>query len=830
MKKVICIFCAFTMLFSLMPFDAIAATVLNEDVSIEAPINGNMETQAEATAVDGQLVGPNSAAALSDDKVDGKYSLRVTSVGQAETYTMVNSETFDINRFSTIELWVKPGVGASWVKFYTNSTLITCDKDGDGSFKVGTDLIGGKWNKVTLNLMNTASAITTGDDLAAESNANSVWLFDQVKSHNTAVTSLNLPGMVNGNTRINNGSLEFALNTSGTTFNAVPCVLTSANNTAYSSPLRGMLAGININSGFSNVSGASAPPTYTVPVSVGSIYDLTNDGKYIYYANSSNSNKLYKINIETGISTLVNSTANINKIAISPNGNMLTFTTSSYLYKIDIGASVVTQGIAVSGSVLYPLGINDSGHTLVSFSKTWDDVIYYDTTLESSSGFCSDITNNAYAYVTGSTSTTVDHKGIAYHFPNTAPTSTYNAGTPVSSLGINQNETGIFYTTADGIYLYTISTAATRKLNSAAYTILKVLDNDKLLMSGGHIYDPATDTMTTLSVTPVDSDSTGNILQTSSSVVYLDQESRSNKYLLSFDGKNTWYSYQGGTWTKVCTGNAPTKADMLSYGMTAAEVNALTKADFAPLYENGNEIYAVDVATLMISGSLTETPSIKSIKVITDREDCVSASGDTANPIYAAKSTAFSGSRWYQVNRIYPVEICPKEASYLYFIYADGKYQYYSGSQWVTETGTEIADLIADTESNWTALNAIGMSAAELRQIPQAALTAQLAGKDFSVVYCMKVADRSTANYCSKITVDYKEDLFTGTTYKLTITLDNGTVKSFTNLTDAQAENFMAWLNGKHTGVGQSFYRLADGAGSYFVNYYMIESVSVEAN
>ena len=823
MKKFICIFCALTMLFSLMPFDAIAATVLNEDVSIETPINGNMETQAEITAVDGQLVGPNSVAALSDDKVDGKHSLRVTSVGQSETYTMVNSDTFDINRFSTVELWVKPGVGASWVKFYTNSTLITCDKNGDGSFEVGTDLVGGKWNKVTLNLLSTASAITTGDDLAAESNANSVWLFDQVKSQNTAVTNLDLSGMVNGNTRINNGSLEFALNTDGTTFTAASCVLTSANNTAYSSPLRGMLAGISIDSGFSDVSGASATPTYTVPASVGSIYDITNDGKYIYYSNANAAKKIYRFDVETGVNSFVADYVP-EYMAVSPNGNYLAFATSSNIYRIDLITSTTTN--VASGSLIYSVCINNAGNIL--WGKYGYDYYLngtYVCSISASGGRVGDIIDDI-----GNSIYVCAHKRSASFVYITTPKTTVAANSEITSTGINRMESGVFYTTSSGIYLYTISTAATRKLNSSTYTILKVLDNDKLLLSGGHIYDPATDTMTTLSVTPVDSDSTGNILQTSSSIVYLDQESRSNKYLLSFDGKNTWYSYQGGVWTKVCTGNTPTKADMLSYGMTAAEVNALTKADFAPLYENGNEIYSVDVATLMISGSLTETPSIKSIKVITDREDCVSASGDTAYPIYAAKSTAFLGSRWYQVNRIYPVEICPKEASYLYFIYANGKYQYYNGSQWVTETGTEIADLIADTESNWTALNAIGMSAAELRQIPQAALTAQLAGKDFSVVYCMKVADRSTVSYNSKITVDYTEDLFTGTTYKLTITLDNGTVKTFTDLTDAQAENFMAWLNGKHTGTGQAFYRLADGTGSYFVNYYVIQSVSVEAN
>ncbi len=152
---------------------------------------------------------------------------------------------------------------------------------------------------------------------------------------------------------------------------------------------------------------------------------------------------------------------------------------------------------------------------------------------------------------------------------------------------------------------------------------------------------------------------------------------------------------------------------------------------------------------------------------------------------------SFSGSEWRLINRIYPVEISPKEASFIYFFYAGGKYQYYDGTQWTVETGTEIADLIADTESNWIALKAIGMTTQEVREIPQTALTSQLAGTDFSVVYCVRSADSSTEDYYCRITADYTEDYFASASLTLAVTMIDGTVNNISGLTDTQIEDFM---------------------------------------
>jgi hypothetical protein len=114
----------------------------------------------------------------------------------------------------------------------------------------------------------------------------------------------------------------------------------------------------------------------------------------------------------------------------------------------------------------------------------------------------------------------------------------------------------------------------------------------------------------------------------------------------------------------------------------------------------------------------------------------------------------------------------------------------YTYAEWQTETTTEIADLIADVDANWTSLKLIGMTAKEVRAIPESALTSQLAGSDFSIVYCMRVPDVSTVGYYSRVTADYIEDLYASDTLTLNVTYINGTTEQITGLTSTQIEDF----------------------------------------
>lgn len=819
LKKITCAVCAIVLMCSIVSESVLAATVINQDVSLEAPIKSAMETAAEAQAVAAQLTGPGSSANLSDDNKEGSFSLKVVASGETAgyaQYTLAPSDAFDADSFGTISLWIKPGAGAHWIEFYTNGVKLRSDSDGDGRFEIGEDLKSGEWTKLTLNLLDADSALSQGDGLAVCTNDNSVFLFDGVLSQNTEVRPLDLAAYTGTSARINNDSLEFNPNAPGTAFDTATAVLTSSADTTNGDILKGKLAGIKIDSDFADISGSSAEAAYTTPYGSTSKYEITDDGKTIYYLKSSSETGIYKLNVDTGESVLCcNAPYAIQKMVASPSGNYLLLYCryqgydyyNNYIYEYNTTTSTFTlikEAYSNSVNVYY---ISDSGTYYYTYGgnlyRNVSSICGGSLTLFASS-------NNVWA-ATYTTSLFVNSSALAYtHSEN------------ITSIKFNLDGTGVYFTSSSGLYYYTVSTKAVKKLSTAPNAISRVLGDGRLL-SSGYIYDPATGQKETV---PAYYYNLSGDVGVNSSNVYKRENTFTNKYLLSFDGRHTWYSYKGGAWTAVCKNTAPTTDNFMDYGMSKSEVNALTADDFAPLYSGGNEIYSVDAAIYFASGSPNQTPSIKSIKVITDKSSYYTAAGLTASPLYTAKSVSFAGSGWKTINRIYPVEICPKAASLIYFFYADGKYQYYDGTQWVAETDTEIADLISDTQANWIALKEMGMTARELRAVPKAALTAQLAGEDFSVVYCMRVADKSTAGYYSRITADYTEDYFAGASLTVTVTLSDGTVKSLAGLTDTQAEDFMAWLkSGKRS---SNFYTIKTGTTSTVFNYYMIQYVTVE--
>ncbi|MEA5039036.1 MAG: discoidin domain-containing protein [Clostridiaceae bacterium] len=1133
MKKAVCLICVIAMLFSMIPANTLAATVLNEDVSIETPVNGSMETSVEASAVSSQLLGAESKAELSEDCKEGEFALKVTTKDEPgnayAAYTLVNSDTFFISSFSSIDLWVKPGIGANWVEFYTNEALILGDENGDGRYEVGTDLTIGIWNKITLNLLNTQTTVTEGKDLAIHTDENSVWLYDGVTSKGTEASSIDLSAMVNHDTQMNNNCLEYPKTADGTAYVTAPTVLVSGDRVAYEKTFTTQAdfsggtpgAGVTVDadgkitfsyvdacsggtaisdsgtasylfdnntnsnwissagiytsgnayvgydfgkdmtvSGFSISQCTNCGPTvtsikmqyydgntwktvgtYSLPASSAkqivftdlsatgqkwrllananlltssgswSVYEVEFFGSVREYTSSvidiSTATKVdygeifwngsddAKFSVETSLS-LNGGTTWGNWQPLNANGTisgidgMTNLQSARLKFKVSVkeakvGAvpvlndltirlvrkssgiselpgklsaiSISSQNKSIAGTKLtaydkvnytflndmasyalsgdgktlyyiqssrytdtnkkvYKLDLRSGNNTLIytsthagTFSelnvqtnydgtkavihmrcdsdRSYAESIKYDVNLTNSvttSGSCSNykmLNDGSIAYHYSSNQLYYEdnygktlscyYGGSSYNFApyiknnqfyfygydsdnhiygiNCASIGTsalsyvtiLSKSTEISGLQVSQDGNTLYYYFNSNVYAYNLTTKTERKLNVTASSIYSIIEGDRLILRDSSndyfIYDPEMDTR--ISIRPSDFsgmlaiDYSGNELfyipsdQTVPRMWYRDGATDLNRYLLSFDGKNKWYSYKSGSWVMVQADVKPSEATLTQYGMTAEEVNALTAADFAPLYEGGKEIYTVDVAAYYASISPYITPSVSSINVITDRQEYGSAGTSTANPIYAAKSVAFAGSGWDKVNRLYPIEITSREASFTYFIYSNGKYQYYSGSQWVVENGTEIADLIADTETNWIKLKQLGMTAAEVRAIPASALTSQLAGSDFSVVYCMQVSDTSTAGYYSKISADYSKNLIASTNLlTIHIVFIDGTDRAFSGFTDSQAEDFMDWLDSCKNGRGASFYRLTNDSGTtQYVSYSNVEYI-----
>ncbi len=630
----------------------------------------------------------------------------------------------------------------------------------------------------------------------------------------------------------------------------------------------GKLHGISIDTGNYDLSGETAAnydkATYTSIASATAIA-LSGDGKTLYYGNAG----LYKLDLLSGESTLIYSSSGTTVISIKTNydgskacANSKHLYSNKYYYRLFKYDSTAATGVTLlqserdtnysaydmyeDGSVafveilssdkarLYYVPSNgasiskdfNSNDTNINISFSGDSNEFFLSYNNSSTGYI-----NKYTYANGTLGS-----GSVISISN----NTYG-GITVSASGEE-----VYYLLDNRLYSYHLETRVTRKFDITATKIYKVIDDGKLLLGyvsqppyKYFIYDPATDKEESVRPTEYteasmifDTDYSSNTVAYIPTADYLRVWYRNgatdlNKYLLSFDGKNSWYSHKNGSWEMVVQGPKPSLETLTKYGMTAAEVSAMTEEDYRPLYENGSEIYSVDVAAYFASVSPYITPAIKSIYIVTDEENITS---DIGEYLYTAKKVDFTGSDWRKINSLYPIEIIPKEAKYLFFIYADNKYQYYDASGWQVETASEISTLISDTQANWENLSEIGMSAAEVRAIPADVLTSQLAGKDFSVVYCMRVADQSTVGYCCKISADYSKDFFAGTNLSLSINMIDGTTKTLTGLTDTEVEDFMVWLYGRQYGKGSIYYTIKTGATSYFVNYYTIQSVTVTEN
>lgn len=90
---------------------------------------------------------PTVSVTLSRDRAEGNYSVKVYAGDIANqnyaSYKLVDSDAFNISTHSRINVWIKPGRGAKWVRFWTGNSYITSDKNADGLFKVGEDIKSG---------------------------------------------------------------------------------------------------------------------------------------------------------------------------------------------------------------------------------------------------------------------------------------------------------------------------------------------------------------------------------------------------------------------------------------------------------------------------------------------------------------------------------------------------------------------------------------------------------------------------------------------------------------------------------------------------------------
>jgi hypothetical protein len=600
----------------------------------------------------------------------------------------------------------------------------------------------------------------------------------------------------------------------------------------------GKISGISIDSSYVSSSGEinlaeqKSYPTSGTPTKVA----MSGDGKRVYYGNSAG---LSQVNINTGAIPVVSTTVPVDietnqdgsKAAFKDAGNTLYLYNGSTSPQVD--TSVYDFKMKNDGSLCY---YKTSNSTIYSPGNTAgvtrQSVSYIDMAKQSGQVFFS-VANSVYSLDA---------------IPGGWKQNTLTAQSKtIDGLWTNSNGSMVFFKTVDGLFVFDVETKTQRKLNVVINNVIKAADSNKLILLDQDFkyqsYDLSSDVITDFrpsdaSSVSFDSDSAGSKMAYVTSagtltISYINAVQSPERYLLSFDGKNSWLTYKNGTWTTVKTDAGPAEADFSTYGMTIDEVNALNEADFASLYADGREIQQFDVAVYFASIDPSITPSLKGIKVILNGGESESGEELLEKSLYTSKQQSFDTSKWRKIRKIYPIEIQPKEAETYYFIVKDGVYKSYQNSQWVDVNSS----ILSNIEANWIdstngqGITQVGMTAEELRAVPEAALASLLPATNLTVVYAMKVQDESTVGYSSLITTDFIENLFDATTLTLKIKYVDGTYEEYPSRTKLEVEDFMEWMNGRQFGRGSIFYRIKTVSGGVevndFINYFSIKTVSV---
>lgn len=211
---------------------------------------------------------------LSEKSHSGKFSLKINAadtemiplrkteefiVGQ-NNYISTNAISLKRHAIKTniVKLYINPGENAERISFYLSSangddeySLIKNDKNGDGVFELGKDFSQGKWQEITLDLLEVSPELVNSkaNGLYIKANQDSEWLIDDITSDYRVIEHIgaDVSQFAKDNLINTDNGLQFSKNEtdSGETIYNVNSVTTTA-----SYPINGNLSSINIKAAY----------------------------------------------------------------------------------------------------------------------------------------------------------------------------------------------------------------------------------------------------------------------------------------------------------------------------------------------------------------------------------------------------------------------------------------------------------------------------------------------------------------------------------------------------------------------------------------------------
>jgi hypothetical protein len=392
----------------------------------------------------------------------------------------------------------------------------------------------------------------------------------------------------------------------------------------------------------------------------------------------------------------------------------------------------------------------------------------------------------------------------------------------------------VYISRTNGTYSLDLITGIIKKLDDVSGDLISVYEDGRLNLGNSYLYNPITKekeyTNNNAMANPkynAEANQMTFVLNGNVVKYLIDSRKTPEKYLLSFDGKSSWYAYRGGRWILSSNNIEPTYEEISQSGMTAAEVTAIQPVDFDKIYLDGTEVYTVNIAIGMESKSIYITPVINNITVKT-------ISNQPVKCLYSSKIQKYTKADYNKVNGIFPIEDFIKPAESYYLLYLGNEWIYtYKNDKLVKLTSTA-EELFKDVNKNWMEIKQYGMDAKELRNIPSDILTKlflnkNFANSEFGFISAIKTYDNSTQQYKIDFRLQSDTNYFEGDQLVLEIVINGTETKTYlpTDIAKEEIDKFMSWLDGRQQGKGQIFYRLKTTGKQSFLNYYMITSVNV---
>ncbi len=799
----------------------------------------------------------------------GTYNLRIGNVGQEifEQELTLKSETITDEsiqvpesvdtKTNLLKLWIKPKYKAESISFYVTALVdgeekqivVFGDKDSDGVFKVSEDLALGKWQQITLDFLKLEEIpdSATVKDFYVSANQGSEWVIDSVTSsyRENSSSSVSLEQFATDNVIFNEeGEVVFSETTDGEYKNSSKVVTGSIDTNE-------MISGITVDSEFRKnteftPSGYTNDKISSYPIPTEDTTVFSGDYKKLFFKNKDDNNYIYCMDTSTLVCTKVLEISYDLKDA-SYTGDKIE--TSNGIYDTETGEHIPyfeharEHYLSPSGDVFAARrGLEpDYYHQVYKYSDGSYNLFYTREWFNRRAAYTMSFSSNGEYFAVGDENYWTLYKntenGCEYIDRASVVSSEYVQGTFISNDG---TKLFVYDRDYEEQHIYDFVTGVHEELSDRYLSQAKdgryLIKHETSKEVYYYLYDEVTGNEEKIYYesfgTRYCSDRNWflDVVNYELRIVDHNMNTEHNKYLLSFDGKKTWYAYDGGKWILASSSPVPNIEEMRKNGMTKEEINIIPEEAYKKFYENGFEVYTLNFAIGMFGSTKDITPVVKSISVDT-------IANQPVDYIYSSKLFTFDKSDYNKINAMFPVEDFPKVSECYYLLYLGNEWLYTYKDGKVIKLDFTAESIAQQTEENWLKVKKSGLTVNEVRSIPQSILTelflnSEFANTKFGVIAISKVKDDTTATYNVEVKLSADVRYITEDNYYLEISLSGAEKIIYTpeQITKTQIDDFLSWLDERQNGNGDIFYRIQTEEGQKFINYYNITNVNVYKN